>query len=687
MRMLKIDYEINTDEGIEVLRSTPPDYLRQIDGNIALIEGPGSSGKSTLLNIIAYGCFGDKNPNIAPSIKVGIEDLKSDYRGLKFDMEFTEPKTSTTLRIKRELNGTVEIYENGSTRCLTQREFDSKYRLVYDIPDDPTKRLKNITEALLQEDRRIESKIDSFSESTKSIRDSLKSVVSEEEISKMENDNEWLISENKRLYDRKKEALVKISQCDQALLYHKYNGLKKSIDNTSGQLDAEKRKPERPKTTGEVRSSALKQWVKRAESVRISPSLHNEIVSTKNDKLIQRLKEVEEVWQNVNFEDIESSRDFVKSIKRLLPGMSAMIPDNSENKESILAVNDILQILDHYESSLSLGEVGSIAELRTHLLKFKEDNNLIDYSNIHHELLKLIKNSRGLDLILDKYEEAYNSGDQPQIPCRNNDRISELTSRLRSLENEMSVLKSELVAHNMVVERIEADFQRICHSLNGTYRISSEELEEMKVSSQNDLSSTTQSISLNENKIERNREKIEKYKGQPKPKFYDHQSKLNNILDACRNLKKNLKTTNDRINKINHSDRSEYERDPSAYDPIWNYLGSILRTVRHMGKTYEVTSVNLFDGIKGTITTVEGRVIRISSMGTGEGQQSYLRGLLSVTDDRMVIAMFDEVANMSQSILSEVVDDLIGLQNEGKLLLGLMVEPNDNPKVTTYGIQ
>lgn len=106
-----------------------------------------------------------------------------------------------------------------------------------------------------------------------------------------------------------------------------------------------------------------------------------------------------------------------------------------------------------------------------------------------------------------------------------------------------------------------------------------------------------------------------------------------------------------------------------------------------MGKLYEVSSVNLFDGIRGTIVTKEGRIIRISSMGTGEGQQSYLKGLLSVTDDRKIIALFDEIGNMSESILKGVIEDLERLQKEGKLMLCLMVKPNDSPKVRVFGIQ
>ena len=57
--MIKINYTIERDEGNEVIEFKPNLIPTELP-NIAYIQGPNSSGKSTLLNIIALAFFGDK---------------------------------------------------------------------------------------------------------------------------------------------------------------------------------------------------------------------------------------------------------------------------------------------------------------------------------------------------------------------------------------------------------------------------------------------------------------------------------------------------------------------------------------------------------------------------------------------------------------------------------------------------
>lgn len=682
--MIKIDYEINSDEGVEIVPMHPPDYIKEIDGNIVILEGPGSTGKSTLLNMITFGCFGDKNPNLSDSIKLGIEDLKSDYRKMNFDMEFTDPVVGTALRLKRDNNGAVEIYENGSQRCLTQREFNSKYHLIYDIPDDPTKRLKEIARTILDENRSVSGKVDAVSNKARELRDSIKDVLSQDDIEKIERTIDSKISENQDYDEKKTEIQNRIALCKQGILYHQYNDVRKKLDTVEGQLKTERNKPERQKSSSEIKSVALITWKKKADAVKIPPSLHSSIVDTKNDTLINLLKQAEEIWDEVDLADVKSSRRFIEKTTNVIDRLNKAIPDRDANTDSIRAVNDILQILSRYEESVSLGEVGNIAELRSHLEKFKTENNLIDYSQIRNDVQRLLKATRPLSLSLDNYEKA---GDPPNIQCRNEELIKELLTSKKGLDEKMTNLKSSLASNNLSIPTLEADFQKICLALNGTYRIQEDGLKKMENSFQDQIRTIDDEIRANEGYIDSNKKKIEQFKNKPLPKFYGCIDQLNQIMDACRSIKSNIKRSDGKISKIIDQDDSDYEKNKESYDPIWVYLGQRLKTVTHMGKLYEVSSVNLFDGIRGTIVTKEGRIIRISSMGTGEGQQSYLKGLLSVTDDRKIIALFDEIGNMSESILKGVIEDLERLQKEGKLMLCLMVKPNDSPKVRVFGIQ
>ena len=73
-------------------------------------------------------------------------------------------------------------------------------------------------------------------------------------------------------------------------------------------------------------------------------------------------------------------------------------------------------------------------------------------------------------------------------------------------------------------------------------------------------------------------------------------------------------------------------------------------------------------------------------MGTGQSQLSYLKGLLSADDDRMIIALFDEVSTMTDSTLGVLLNEFEILQKKGKLMVGMTVSPADKIKVDQYGI-
>ena len=88
--------------------------------------------------------------------------------------------------------------------------------------------------------------------------------------------------------------------------------------------------------------------------------------------------------------------------------------------------------------------------------------------------------------------------------------------------------------------------------------------------------------------------------------------------------------------------------------------------------------VDLLNEEKGTIYTEDGIEIHIGAMGTGEGQLSYLRGLLSTGDDRKIIALFDEVGNMSNNLLKSLTDDFIKLEKNGKLMIAFMARPTSD---------
>ena len=87
------------------------------------------------------------------------------------------------------------------------------------------------------------------------------------------------------------------------------------------------------------------------------------------------------------------------------------------------------------------------------------------------------------------------------------------------------------------------------------------------------------------------------------------------------------------------------------------------------------------DVISKRLITEEGTVIHYSDLGTGQGQAAYLETLLSMSENKKVIALFDEVAMMDQHTLKPIMEKLINLYNEKKLLMAIIVQKSEDVKV------
>ena len=124
--------------------------------------------------------------------------------------------------------------------------------------------------------------------------------------------------------------------------------------------------------------------------------------------------------------------------------------------------------------------------------------------------------------------------------------------------------------------------------------------------------------------------------------------------------------------KLSPEKREKYNK------AIFNYLGKVIGKVFHIEKEYNVKSINL---LKGIIYTEEGSQIKFIDMGTGQSQSAYLKSLLSTSEDKIIIALFDEISSMDRKSLEPIYDKMKELYKRGKLLAGIVVQRADH-KVT-----
>ena len=110
------------------------------------------------------------------------------------------------------------------------------------------------------------------------------------------------------------------------------------------------------------------------------------------------------------------------------------------------------------------------------------------------------------------------------------------------------------------------------------------------------------------------------------------------------------------------------------YQGIAIYLGEMIPTIRHIDEELDVLEIDMVSRI---IKVKGGRNIHFDDLGTGQGQSAYLMGLLSSSEDRIIIALFDEVAMMDEKSLKPVFGKLKELYLDKKLLFAIVVQKGE----------
>jgi DNA repair protein SbcC/Rad50 len=144
--MIRYNYTLERDESDEKKIYTPVLPLEIPD--LAYIQGPNSSGKSTFLNLIALAFFGHKlgPEELNESLHERLVNLsQADHQKLQFDIELTTKNGDVKLHAIKRLDSREpevrKIGVDGKSRPISFDQFKREFRLIYDIPQDPLSRL------------------------------------------------------------------------------------------------------------------------------------------------------------------------------------------------------------------------------------------------------------------------------------------------------------------------------------------------------------------------------------------------------------------------------------------------------------------------------------------------------------------------------------------------------------------
>ena len=678
--MLKIDYVVKTDEKVEVVTHHQPDSLTELDKNILLIEGPGSSGKSTLLNMIAIGCFGSDDESLSESTRSNLAELSNDYRDVKFDIQISDPTSNAFLRLQKDKGKALKVSESMDGRPITAREFRNKYKLIYDVPEDPTKRLKNTTKMIKDDNKEIRNKIRDLLVKIADYSDKLGDVPTEQEIVVIREDLNTTIESLKNTQNEYDELKSRDKKCKLILTLDKFVKCRRDMEKLKTSIKEEEKKPA---STSERLDSIKNKWVKKYQTLDLEENARQVLVDSRNEDLIGIAEQLNEMWSDLNPYNLDSSLSFLSEYDSLLQTLRKTIPKDDSTVSNARLANDLIVLLNEFDPNASLGELGTVSHIKEYLEKYKNELNTVDYSSVRTRISELQRTIRTAKTMLEdagKTEEADES-------YRDDNKLRQWNCDLRDANEELLGIKEELQDLGLYdLDHPQSAMQSLVMELFHKHTVDEEVFKDAYKEWSDEFEKLDSERHGQEEFKEEAETKIMRYNEAKSLPFYGKNNEIQKIGDACSSLRSSLNEIDKRLDRIERQDKTEYNQHPELYEPIWTYVGKKLSTVRHRGETYQVESVNLLEGVKGVIMTVCGREIHIDSMGTGEGQQSYLKGLLSTDDSRKIIALFDEVGNMSGKILRGVIEDLEEKQKEGKLMLGILVQPRDDEKVSTYGL-
>lgn len=683
--MIKFDYLIRRDEGDEVRTYTPSLIPKELS-DLVYIQGPNSSGKSTLLNIIALGFFGDKlkEDELNPALREKIIELKNSHsQEVTFNIEIDNKVIGKKLKaIKNHpTSKDIKVIEiSGETESIIGYDaFFSEYKLIYDIPTDPTGRFKELLREIKNNQEVYESYVIDLRKRIDFYIDEIRSGRNPEKLEELNNTKRELLEE--------KEILVQ----EIVNLESNYRDLKI--------LYLQK---------------FLLDYIDQCKS----------LVNSKNEiKRVQKLTAAQK-------KDIKNYNDSLYSTKILLPQvinlLNLIIKDESKKRIQLLQINiddfDITilkevnkelkffdRLLEEIKNNTAINEIKFLNQLKDFLFSYMDENlnvpatgkSVKDFLFVIDEEIKkkgsAIQLYSNITLCQGKISELYPKLNNlfhqrkklksiPNYSEHNNTNTESnnenLNNQIISLQEKIKNYKNELLALNVEVKNITSLFDGLTFNQDEKFlygNLNETQFNQTFDNLESEINHKREMFNKSERKLQLVTEDISNIENKEPHKYHSYLNELEGlrkeifILEALfnNNFDENIKLL---MNPKKLGPLKLNQEQASYAENVSQFLASKIRYIKHVDKNHEIAKIDI---INERIITTNGKIIQWGHLGTGQGQGAYLEGLININDNRKIIALFDEVAMMDSDTLKPIFQRLLNLYKEKKLLMAIIVQKQD----------
>lgn len=701
--MIEFDYEIKRDEGSNN-RTFIPDKIKGPISNISWISAPNSAGKSTLMNLIALSLFGtDQNAkSVNESLRDQIYALTNfDIQKLTFWIRLTDDSGKNGFIVKKDDFETNDIVRkeivDGIENHIDSDRFHKKFNLIYDIPDNPLERLKELTKSVKLQQTNWKTELTRL---RFFVQNNIKELLRRKDdydveeinkrISKAKEDQAFNNS-NKTQFEQK------LSRLQKYYYLRKYKEIKSEYDSVkeaSKEANKEKRK-----TTNELGEQA-KGFRERLEERGI---------------IMERIKDLKgTIIQNVSGAEITNFTGFSKWEKK-----ARQAPTSESVKEDLQIVNQLENkcdgILTEFQENSTLGEVEFYDKLVTWIRENMSSNYQIPgtemtFSVLVEKLMGIVESNREsfkqkkqfknikdwieeLKEEIRKYEDItkfigkqYTEISSAQRDSKYeeiSDSSKELNEKRRELKDKLQSLLFELSKFNVEdPEDVQEAYNVLLLRFPELNDFGSISLQKIEMN----IKDLKLDIKNSSDKEQRDRLRLETLQGQLKiaekiepHKYQNKAEELSTLLHLVDELIHKISQWEDLIAKYKTKEAGKkdgIQRDAPSneyFKRVSQFLAHRMKFVNHIDKRYELKEVDL---INSRFIATDNTIIHFQVMGTGQRQLTYILNKINY-DGKVILAMFDEVAMMSKLTAQPIVDKMKKLRDEGKLMLGLLVSPTE----------
>ena len=715
--MLKYDYTIERKIGQGKIQNFVPNLIPTTLSNLVSIEGPNSSGKSTLLNIVALGLFGTKNQKINLLLRSKLNSLiDSNHQKLKFSFEIKSQTDNLSLRsIKNDLEANDIIVEESVDgkpyKPLSFETFEKRYNLIYDIPNNPTERLSELLNELKEDQNQYGNKFKDFGFY-------LRKIIAQITTSRDTKRLEFVKNQLKEKYEDRKKINEETPK-QQNLL----NSLEKAVylryyyyyTNESQRLAQEKErllgKIKKFGEDGKKITTKLKQAKTKYSSLQgYFRTRYNEVTPLIEGTLPKKEHSRFKIWKGINpyqldTDDLNNTKIEALFFSNLFGDELNKIQQQNSYKEASL-LERILNSLEQYEhSGLLLPKLSVTLGDFVKILREEYEKSSIIVKK-YQTLSRILELLSALTTDIDQIKEARKEMEQESTA---GEKMAETATE--TYYGERAELTTIDDALQKAIGKCSTYYERCCsigfdeNALSKPYSEHikkipmTEELQQYMAFSENDTMSKIaelkhimtrknaelQALNIFIGNYEKEQQTIE---NQEPHKYEACNAQLIELLQITETMSQKLLNEHNNylknliLKNVKEDEIEKSEEKKRYYYEVSKYLGFRVGLFRHIDTIYRARIVDL---VTGKIITEDKTIIYIADMGTGQSQSAYLLSLLNVkNDNRKIIALFDEIAMMDENSLEPICSKLKELYKNNKLILGILVQKGNALSVNSF---